>query len=83
MATGVTATTTGMATSATSSPTTAPAADRITLSASSCTTMCRGAAPIAVRTAISRSRPSARVSRSEATLRQPMTNSRPTAPNST
>ena len=34
-------------------------------------------------TAISRSRPSARVSSSEATLRQPMTNSRPTAPNST
>ena len=38
-------------------------------------TSCRGAAPSAMRTAISRSRDSARVSSSEATFRQPITSS--------
>ena len=46
-------------------------------------TSCRGDAPMATRTAISRSRDSARVSSSDATFRQPITSSRPTAPNST
>ena len=81
--TGVTATMTGRATSATSRPAAAPKTDRTKLSASSCVTIWRGVAPSAVRIAISRSRDSAPVSNSDATLRQPMTKSRPTAPNST
>ncbi len=64
-------------------PMPAPTIDSTRLSASSCVTSCRGAAPIAMRTAISRSRDSARVSSSDATLRQPITSSRPTAPKST
>ena len=59
------------------------ATDSTRLSASSCVTSCRGDAPMAMRTAISRSRDSARVSSSDATFRQPMTSSRPTAPNRT
>ena len=81
--TGVTATMTGSATSATRRPAAAPKTERMRLSASSCVTICRGVAPSAVRTAISRSRDSARVSSSDATFSQPMTKSRPTAPNNT
>ena len=83
MGTGATATMMGRAADATISPATAPAADNTRLSARSCVTSCRGAAPSANRTAISRSRARARVKSSDATLRQPMTSSSPTAPNST
>ncbi len=83
MLTGINCTSSGSASQAASVPTTAPPTDSTLLSASSCTTSWRGEAPIATRTAISFSRDSARVSSSEATLRQPITSKMPTAPNST
>ena len=73
----------GSATSVATMPTTAPATDSTRLSAISCVTSCRGAAPSATRTAISFSRDSARVSSSVATFSTPMTSSSATAPNST
>ena len=83
MLTGIRLTSSGRLTIAASVPTTAPATDNTALSASNCTINWRGDAPIATRTAISFSRDSARVRSSEATLRQPMTSSNPTAPNNT
>ncbi len=78
--TGVKRRMSGRATAAAIVPTIAPAIESTKLSARSCVASCRGDAPMATRTAISRSRDSARVSSSDATLRQPISSSKPTRP---
>ena len=61
-------------------PSIAPSSDSTTLSVSSCRTRRSGAAPIAVRTAISRSRASPRTRSRFATLAHAINNRKPTAP---
>ena len=80
---GVKATMSGSEIAAAAMPSPAPAAESTRLSVSSWVASWRPDAPMAIRTAISRSRESARVSRRQATFRQPMISSSPTAPKST
>jgi hypothetical protein len=83
MSSGVAAAIAGSAIRAASRPTAAPAIDSAKASTSNCAIRCRGDAPSAVRTAISRWRESARVRRSDATLSVAISISSPTAPKST